>query len=348
MTVTCATVIATRNRPEVLALSLPLHLAQSRLPERIVIVDSSDDMTANRALVHRHSQESPVPIDHVPSAAGLPLQRNVGLTHITSDVVFFPDDDSLVHPGAMAAILAIYDRDPECRIGGVCGLEVNHAPAGTLAPVAAVSARRPSPLHHRLTRWRLGLERRRFPDPMKLAALRLYERIDPPEAWLGQMNAVRVEWMTGFRMSFRTHAVRQIGFNERMGRYALYEDVDMGLQVLSRGQSLVAALDAQVYHHRAPENRTAGRQMGAINILNRAYVVMRSGVADPRIKAAVRRYSWFRTMQFLSGRRSAFGRERHLGALAASRLLPELLSAPPERLDDVYSDLCARCFPYER
>ena len=36
-------VLATRNRPEALALSIPLMLSQSRQPGRLIVIDSSND-----------------------------------------------------------------------------------------------------------------------------------------------------------------------------------------------------------------------------------------------------------------------------------------------------------------
>jgi hypothetical protein len=36
-------VIATRNRPEALALTIPLILGQSRQPEKLIVIDSSND-----------------------------------------------------------------------------------------------------------------------------------------------------------------------------------------------------------------------------------------------------------------------------------------------------------------
>ncbi len=343
MTVSYSTVIATRNRPNALALSLPLLLGQSRRPDRIVVVDSSDDVTANRTLIGNLSQHTPIPIEHILSAAGSSLQRNIGIRRVTSDVTFFPDDDSLVYPEALEKMLRIYDLDTLGRIGGVCGLEVARPPSGVMPCIAASSTRQSNWLRKRLTRMRLALERDQFPDPMKLAARRLYDDMPAPERWLEAENAVRVEWMTGFRMSFRTDAIREFGFNEALGPYALYEDVDAGLRVLSRGKSLVAALDAHIYHDRAPERRTDGRQFGVINILNRSYVAMRSGVADENLKSAIRRYAWFRTMQFRASSDGNFGRDRYLGAQAAQKVLNGLLSSRPENLEEVYLALRDVC-----
>jgi GT2 family glycosyltransferase len=149
--------------------------------------------------------------------------------------------------------------------------------------------------------------------------------------------------MTGFRMSFRTDVVRRVGFNENLGRYALYEDVDAGLGVLRGGHDLVAAKSAQIYHHKAPETRTAGRQMGVINILNRAYVTLRSGAADAGIVAALTRQARFRLFELRLGARGAYGRDRLAGARAAYRRLPELIASPPDRLDATYLRLRQSC-----
>lgn len=35
-----------------------------------------------------------------------------------------------------------------------------------------------------------------------------------------------VEWTAGFLMSFRTEVIRQVGFDEALSRYSLFEDID--------------------------------------------------------------------------------------------------------------------------
>lgn len=348
MVTTFSTLIVTRNRPEALALSLPLHLSQERLPERVLVIDSSDDPGPNRALVARLAATSPVPLAHQTAPPGMTLQRNIGLAQITSDVTFLPDDDSLVHEGALAAMLRVYDRDSAGRIGGVCAVETPVPPPGVLERGAEQDTppyrKRPADvLRARLAPWRTRLEDRLFPDPMKLVARALMAALPPPEPWLAEEGALRVEWMTGFRMSFRTGLVRKLGFNERLGRYALYEDIDAGLGVMAGGHSLVAVRGARIYHHKAPENRTAGRQMGVINILNRAYVVLRSGLADDRIARALLRHARFRTTQFRAGAGSPYGLARLQGARAACLVLPELMATPLPELDAAYLRLRDGC-----
>lgn len=339
-----STVIVTRNRPAALALSLPRHLVQSRLPERVLIIDSSDDPSENRSLVARLAPTTPIPLEHQVSVPGMTLQRNIGLAQITSDVVFFPDDDSLVHPNSLAEMMRIYDLDKSGRIGGVCAIETPLPPPNVFVGQSAIyEKRKVDRIRARLAPLRVRLEDTLFPDPMKLAARRLQQNLQPPESWIAANNAAWVEWMTGFRMSFRTSVIKKVGFNENLGRYALYEDIDAGFGVLAGGHSLVAALDAKIYHHKAPENRTDGRQMGVINILNRAYVVLRSGVANNNIRRSLDRYSRYRITQFAVGAKTGYGRDRLAGALAGYRAMPTLLDTPPHLLDEVYLKLRQTC-----
>lgn len=331
---TYSTVIVTRNRPTALALSLPLQLAQSRLPERIVVVDSSDDPSENRALVER--LDGAVPVLHRTSTPGMTLQRNVGLGLVDSDVTFFPDDDSLVHPGALDAMMRVYDLDEASRIGGVGGVETRHPPPGVLeGEVAPYRRRRSDRIKGRVAHVRARVEDRLVPDPMKLAARRLMARLPSPEPWLAGEGVERVEWITGFRMSFRTPSAR-VGFNEALGRYALFEDIDMGLRVLAQGQALVVVREAQVYHHKSPERRSGGQELGAMHVLNRAYVTCRTGLVDARLRGALRRYARFKAFQYGVGAATPFERERLVGARAAARVIDELCDATPEALDATY------------
>jgi GT2 family glycosyltransferase len=330
--------VVTRNRADALALSLPLFVADAVKPKSVLIVDSSDDPTENLATVARVAATTEVPIIHRVSPPGMTVQRNIALGMVDTEVVVFPDDDSLVHPGALSEMMRVYERDRAGVIGGVCGLEVSTAPAGTIEAAPRVYRKRrldrlKSVIQPRVNR----LEQRWAPDPMKLAATSLYAGMGPAPAWLAEMDARRVEWMTGFRMSFRTEVIRRIRFNENLGRYALYEDVDVSLGCLRLGYNIVGAHRAPIYHHRSPENRAAGRQMGAMLLLNRAYVLCRRGFATPEMEDAMRRFAVFRIAQ-MGGLavRDRFQRDRMNGASAALRRLPELFQAPPERLDEIY------------
>ena len=88
-------VIATRNRPQALALSIPLILGQSRQPRKLIVIDSSDDHAPVAEAVAKMTARwnGRVVVEH--SAPGLPRQRNRGIAHVEAEAVIFPDDDSL-------------------------------------------------------------------------------------------------------------------------------------------------------------------------------------------------------------------------------------------------------------
>ena len=333
MTVTYSTVIATRNRAQSLEKYLPLHTQQEHLPERIVIVDSSDSahFQRNTEMIAGLRKLTTCVIDHVQCAPGTSRQRNLGLDRVTSQVTFMPDDDSVILPGAVDAIINVYQRDRLMQIGGVCSRE-----ATSLSNIEITGQRsRMDTLRVKSGRLRNRLEESLFPDPMKIAARTLQSGLQPID-WLPDANAVPVEWMTGFRMSFRTNVIKEVKFNENLGRYALYEDVDAGLQAMKRGFLIVAALDAKIFHDRDPGRRDDARTIGAVNILNRAYTALRATPDNGTIRAAIKNHALLRLAQFSFGAKSEFGRERIKGAWAAYRQLPTLLNAHSKALDEAY------------
>jgi glycosyltransferase involved in cell wall biosynthesis len=344
---TYSAVIVTRNRPEALRLSLPLLLDQSRLPGEILVIDSSDDQSQNQALVAGLALQTSIPLRHISSLMGMTVQRNVGLKLVSHPVVFFPDDDSLVLPGAMEEIMTIYDLDRDGLIGGVCSAESKTAPVGVLEQqTAAYQMRLSDRIKARVARTRFALERAVFPDPFYACAERKYRALPKEPDWLAANNAILVPYMTGFRMSFRTELIRRRGFTEELGRYALCEDIDAGFDIL-RSHLLVGARKAQIYHHKAPDRRANGRAMGAMHILNRAYVLALAGEADQKMLAAMRRFSRYKILQYMVGARSGFGKDRLAGARHAYRVMPALFGAPADQLNRIYLDLRERCFSTE-
>lgn len=352
MAVTFTTVIVTRNRHDALALSLPLHLSQSRLPTSVLVIDSSDDPSANRDLVKRLNGTTSVGVEHIISPPGMTVQRNIGLSRVTTDVVFFPDDDSLVCPGALEAMMRIYDRDTDGIIGGVCSAESRTPPPGMLDTGTPYKVTRGDVIRKQIEHQRFALQARFFREPFHEIADRLYTRLPPPPAWLAEENAITVPLMTGFRMSFRSDVIRRIGFNEALGRYALFEDIAASLDTLNT-HLLIGARQAQIYHHKAPGKRANGRALGVMQVLNLAYVIARSDLWQtsapdrPAIRRALRRFNAYKLVQYAAGARSGFGRDRLRGAWDATRMVPTLLDAPAEDCDRCYVALRQALFASE-
>jgi glycosyltransferase involved in cell wall biosynthesis len=334
--------IVTRNRPQVLDLSLPLLLNQSRKPKNIFIVDSSDDSEAVPTVLKKHSATTGIPIEVFRSPAGIAVQRNIALKHITSDIVMFPDDDSLLLPGALDAIMRVYEADVDERIGGVCGLEVLEAPADVLSVARrSYEMTRLDRMKQKLARQRFLLERRFLSDPIKIHGRSRWNVCQIPE-WLDKENSVVVEYMTGFRMSFRANVIKQYGFNESLGRYALFEDIDASFSVM-KNNFVVAAKNARIFHYKSPENRDSGRTLGILHILNRAYVVCRHAEHNSLARQHIRSFSRSKLALYATELNRKFGRERFNGALRAYLCLPQLLKAAPDDLTNTYLELREYC-----
>jgi glycosyltransferase involved in cell wall biosynthesis len=313
-------VVITRNRPQALALSIPLIANQSRRPSKLIVVDSSEDPNAAEDVIRASAGRADLEIRLIRAGPGTSFQRNVGLRHVDADVTFFPDDDSLVLPGALESMMRVYERDTTMAIGGVCsGFEAN--PPTTIIQPANREYRMSQTVRAVLHRF----EERFLPDPFITVARQRYAlRLPPP--WLSDENATLAVWMTGYRMSFRTDVIRRTGFDEALGRYALFEDADACLQV-TRTQFLVRARNARIHHYRSPEARDTGRAMGVMQILNRAYVLAKHDALNEAVVRDLYRYSKYKIMRYSVAATSRWGRSRFWGALEAYRRLASFLES---------------------
>ncbi len=323
-------VIATRNRAEALSLTLPILLSQSPRPSRLIVVDASDDHAAASSAVQTAVRQAGFDGETIveEAAPGLPYQRNRGLAHVRAPVVMFLDDDSVMYPDAADEIMRIYARDTEGAVAGVCAAEAMEPPAGL-----DISGYDMTSGHRREARFR-GLrnriERRLTALKPALCLGRVLNARHALPSWLDEMEAVPVEYMTGFRMTFRTDAIRYGGFDEALGGYALDEDIDASFTAMRSGL-VVGARRARIYHHRFPSGRSNPYEMGRMAVLNRAHVLLKHA-SGPLGSAALtnaiwRRHLMFATLKLLAsgpGVRRPEGRARIAGVwdghIAALRL----------------------------
>lgn len=338
-------IMATRNRPEAVELSLPLLLRQTRLPQQILIVDSSDDGAPIAAIAAREAAGTPVPIHYIRSAAGLTHQRNVGLARAGADVVIFPDDDSLFYPDTAARIMEVYEADADGVVAGVAGRSVDQAPSETEGDLAAYEAEKTSPLRTVLRGLRQGAkEALGAANPFVSVGLRLNAQYPEP-AWLAAQEAVVVPYMTGFRMSFRRAVILKTGFDETLQKYGWFEDIEASYSALRTGKVLTANR-ARIYHHRVASARANGHRMGLWAILNRGYVVMKHVRANPAVfphpgreATRLKLYCRARALAYRLLARDAFGKERAAGAAEGLAQLDRLTSTESANLAGLYRNL---------
>jgi glycosyltransferase involved in cell wall biosynthesis len=118
--VTISVVIPTYNRAALLVQTVESVLAQTRLPDEILIVDdgSTDD---TRAVVAARYGENPRVRYHYQENAWLSAARNTGFRLSVGETILFLDSDDLLLPGALAALEAALMAQPEavlayCRV----------------------------------------------------------------------------------------------------------------------------------------------------------------------------------------------------------------------------------------
>jgi len=330
-------VIATRNRPDALALSVSSILRdQRRLPKQLIIVDSSDSQFPVVETVFQIEKNYNIKITFVKSTrANSCYQRNLGLEQVTADVTIFPDDDSIFYPGAIDEILRIYEKDSDLVIAGVCPAEALQPPPSF--PAQHVYQQKKSDILKKfIGATRYKIENRLVPDPFHLIGQQLIQR-SPGIPWLKDENAIKVEFMTGFRMSFRTNVIKEFKFNNVFDAYCLYEDTDASFSAYKRG-ALVGARNAHVYHHKFPANRGEGFHLGLWQVLNRSYVVAKHSDRTFFIKKSLKIFIYYKLFLYALSCHSHFGRERFRGALYGIGKLPYFLQTQQgDNFDKLYT-----------
>jgi hypothetical protein len=95
------------NAARTLRLCLESVLAQTRVPDEIVVVDdaSSDGSPAL-------AEELGCRVVRLPDNRGVSAARNAGVASTTGEVIFFLDSDVALRPDAVAGALAILESDP--------------------------------------------------------------------------------------------------------------------------------------------------------------------------------------------------------------------------------------------
>jgi glycosyltransferase involved in cell wall biosynthesis len=326
------------------------HLAAStRQPDEIVIADASPEAERHRQRIER---EVTLPVTFLQPPVGSAVQRNAILDHIRSDVIIFPDDDTLVSPQFVERIMAVYEADVEGRVGGVDGLPSE----GSAVPTSAV----PATCNENGTGWRRHVRRARVVIVERLErAKRAILGNKFPEAVLmpvhgipdtvKHLNVSPTCSLYGCVMSYRTPIARAYRFNERLKRYGFLEDFEISYRI-GREHTLLRCLDAHAQHIKASGGRLHPSVYYYVYLVNLAYVCRTVMEWSPELRDYVVRHArryvlWEHFMSFV--KRAGFSGYR--GAKAGLTRARALLDAPMEevpRLFDAATDeaLARGCF----
>jgi len=258
-----AFVVATKDRPTDIRNLLGSLAHQSQLPDQVVIVDASarpvEDVAGEfPSLGIRY-------IRHLPPSAS--AQRNAGIKAVDPDVdlIGFLDDDAVLDPGAMEAMMQFW-HGASADVGG-CGFNwMNPSPRGKLGTWLKSTS---------LVGW-FGLYSREQGKVM-------------PSGWQTLAVAVPetmfVEWLSSCASIWRRQVFEEFGFDEWFDGYSYLEDLDFSYSVGKRYRLAIVA-NAGFRHYPSRAGRGSAYRFGMVEVRNRLYFVRKQGLSIPRCYGA--------------------------------------------------------------
>lgn len=121
-------ILCTRNsRVEVVIPFCESLYNQTEPPDELIIVDSGDiPLIADERLADFFKRERErVPLHFIRSEPGLTKQRNVGVRHVTGDIIYFFDDDVFLEPHFLELMNKMFEDHPEYMggMGTIIGID---------------------------------------------------------------------------------------------------------------------------------------------------------------------------------------------------------------------------------
>lgn len=120
-------IIPTKDRPKDIISCLKALKKQTKLPDEIIIIDSSSKSlrsNINFNNVFNSKTFTQVNLIYQKAIPGTSTQRNIGIKLATKDLIFFLDDDSTIEPNYIQELSETFIKQPNF-IGGMCDYKKN-------------------------------------------------------------------------------------------------------------------------------------------------------------------------------------------------------------------------------
>lgn len=264
-----AVVVPTRNRPREVETLLANLAQQTRRPDSVTVVDSSDDCI--RETIEALVAASPLPctyLRHTPPSAA--AQRNAGLDAVVehADLVALIDDDLTLGAEAFANTC----RHAEELEPDIIGFGFNPTDEDSRRPYGKLKASKAAEA--------LGLYSGRMGAVARSGWHTRQVQVD---------KITKVEWLLSGAVAWRAKAIQNLRFDEFFERYSYLEDLEFSLQARQRGRFVILP-DATFLHKPAEGGRGSRFWFGRIEIRNRYHIVRKHGLSRWRfwLGAAIR------------------------------------------------------------
>ncbi len=273
-------IIPTYNRPDYLGEALDSIMVQSKLPKEVLIVDDSTDSRISDLVKARilESVAKGVSLRYIrnPRERSAAIARNVGLEHTTTDIVLFMDDDVVLGPGYMEAILEVYTTRPDA-----VGVQGHMTPSATTPEVEGI--------YNALRRgFSLTSVSERGCEVLRSFKCTYPVRVEGVE---------RCAWLSGTNQSYRRSTLGELRYDENLKRYSLGEDVDLSFNVAGKaGGALYITSKAALIHKEAQAERTPGNRLLYVEAAH-SYYLFKKNIAPTFANTTV--FLWSRLGRLL-------------------------------------------------
>jgi len=251
---------------------------QTRLPDEVVVVDSSIDtclepmLTTLASAVERFA--------YIRSQPGLTIQRNIGVAASKGDVIQFFDDDVVLEPEFLEEIEKVYRDDSELRVFAAQGRIVN-LPRDARDPAGSLTG-----LRNSLS----GAVRTLFLLPDQGDGRVKISGSPSMVNWRDEPGFV--DMLSGSCFSFRREVFQHVAFDESMTGYAAGEDLDISRQLMHRGMGAFYCPSARLTHASSGLATYGSRERARKAFMNRWYLLHKHGSGHPIGQAAF----WWSTL----------------------------------------------------
>lgn len=245
-------IICTKDRKHDFSNLINTILVQSKLPDEIIVVDSSNPVLIKNLFVEEYLTKG-IEYKYTHTKPGLTYQRNVGVKNLNpnADIVFFFDDDLLLYPNYLSNIVELYENDADKRIGGIGGYITN---------VEVYSFF--NTLYYSI----FLLISKNYGDILLSGSNNLY----------GELSSNKyVKWLSGGNTSYRKVIFDEFSFDEKFSSYGLGEDLDFSQRV-ARRYKLLACANAKAKHMHSKESRPNYSKIGYMEFYNMYYIVSKN------------------------------------------------------------------------